>query len=72
MAQVSIYKAAVLACLVMAILSAAAATASAQKNETAPASEPSMVPGSGFALSISGAVLCSSLFFSLLALLKLH
>nr|DAD29812.1 TPA_asm: hypothetical protein HUJ06_031280 [Nelumbo nucifera] len=70
MAQVSLSKTTVLV-FIVAILSAAAATVSAQgDSEMAPSPAPSIVSGSPFALPVSGAILCSSLLLSLLALLK--
>ena len=66
MAQVSIVKAFMLV-FVVAIFSAAA-TVSALDNSPAPA--PSPDAGSAFSLPLSGAVVASSLVFSLLAFLK--
>ncbi|KAJ9695738.1 hypothetical protein PVL29_010959 [Vitis rotundifolia] len=68
MAQVSIAKAFVLV-FVVAIFSAAA-TVSALDNSPASAPAPSPDAGSAFSLPLSGAVVASSLVFSLLAFLK--
>nr|DAD42328.1 TPA_asm: hypothetical protein HUJ06_000558 [Nelumbo nucifera] len=70
MAQVSMCRAAVVAFFVVAIISAVSAQESDREMAPAPAPAPSMVTGSAFAVPISGVVPCSSLFFSLLMLLK--
>ncbi|KAK2637085.1 hypothetical protein Ddye_031877 [Dipteronia dyeriana] len=52
---------------IMAVFSAAAVM-SVSAQEISPAPAPSI--GDGYSLSMSGAVICSSLFVSMLALLK--
>ncbi|KAH7570678.1 hypothetical protein ACOSP7_019009 [Xanthoceras sorbifolium] len=56
----------VLAAIIMVVFSAAVSSVSAQ--ELAPAPAPNA--GDGYSLGMSGAVICSSLFLSMLALLK--
>ncbi|GMP41780.1 hypothetical protein CsSME_00011753 [Camellia sinensis var. sinensis] len=67
MAQLSSFKALTVFVVVFAILSA---IGSAQEFEMAPAPSPSMDAGSAYSLPISGAVVCSSIVFSLLVLMK--
>ncbi|EEF49157.1 conserved hypothetical protein [Ricinus communis] len=55
----------------LAALAAVAATVSAQDlGNLAPAPAPSMDKGAAYSLGMSGAVICSSLFLSMVALLK--
>ena len=68
MAQVSISKALMLVLVI--VVSLAATTVSAQDSQLAPAPAP-MDAGAAFSLPISGALLMSSILFSLLALLKI-
>ena len=68
MAQVSISKALMLVLVI--VVSLAATTVSAQDTQLAPAPAP-MDAGAAFSLPISGALLRSSILFSLLALLKI-
>ncbi|ESR34700.1 hypothetical protein CICLE_v10006974mg [Citrus x clementina] len=67
MAQISSLKS-VMMMFVLAALAMAAA--SAQSTEMAPAPAPSSDTGAASSLPVSGAVIASSLFVSLLALLK--
>ena len=67
MAQVSMNKA-LMAVFTVAVVLSAAATVSAQDTSQAPA--PSPDAGSAFSLPLPGVFIVSSLFFSLLALLK--
>ncbi|GFY92251.1 hypothetical protein Acr_08g0006470 [Actinidia rufa] len=55
---------------VVAVIAIFSVTASAQDFESAPAPPPSMDTGSAYSLPISGAIVCSSVVLSFLALLK--
>ncbi|KAF5736428.1 hypothetical protein HS088_TW14G00570 [Tripterygium wilfordii] len=56
--------------VLFALVSIFAAAVSAQDFDMAPAPAPSQDKGAGYSLGMSGAVICSSLVLSLLALLK--